>query len=183
MVKSSLTENQVVVVELHLIRSTVGPSLQDLRRRRHHQSLLARNCSLALRLVTALSRLMTEPERHLPADGVNQRLLCPIAIISLVLPIQSIRGRPPKVVTQSAYRNTQQRFSALFVQSALRVLITCGHICVPILMNVRLYVQYVERHSLDNMTESVMKGYTLERRSLFAKENSSKVVIGDVSLL
>jgi hypothetical protein len=124
---------------------------------------------------------MKEPPQPPQAGAVSQLLHYQIETTFLDLLI--LNTKPPllTVVTPSGFRNIPLRFSAIYAQSDLLVLIIFDLICVLILMSVRLFVQCAGKPSLDNMIASATKVFILERRSSFAKESSNKVANGDVA--
>lgn len=118
-----------------------------------------------------------EPARQ--ADVVNQHHRFQIVTTSLVLQIPSIKHRLP-IVTQSVYKSILPLSNVTFAPSDLPELTTFGLICVLTLMSVLSFVLFVEKPLHDSTTENDTKVFTRERRNSFARENSSRVVNGDV---
>ena len=84
------------------------------------------------------------------------------------------------MVTLNEFKSIQPPSNVICVQNVSRVPTIFAHIFVPTLMSAHSSVQYAGKLLRANMIESAMKGFILERKSSFAKENSSKAASGVV---
>lgn len=92
-----------------------------------------------------------------------------IGITFLVLQTLITKQFHPTMAVQNEFKNTQQRSNVPFARSVLQEPTISAPICVPILMSGLSFARFVAKLLHVNMTGSVTRVFTLERKNLFVK--------------